>query len=115
MGDTFGITIIECTKCNSRTSIIESTLIAEKLLSPLGEDYCRVYGTFQNDFLFVDRLVFTDFQTEVLISANDRLTQIRTAKLDAIKNEWFERAAKLREEEKIVERILSLNDKSCNY
>lgn len=110
-GDTFGITKIECTQCNNRTSIIESTLVAEKLLSPLGEDYCKVYGTFENDVLFIDRLVFTEFQTEITISANDRLTMIRTAKEDAIKNEWFERAAKLREEEKAVERFLSFIDK----
>jgi len=106
MGDDFGITTIECIKCNNRTSIIESTLVIEKLLSPLGEDFCKAYGTFENDVLFIDRMVFTEFQTEVNISANDRLNQIRAAKEDAVKNEWFERAAKLREEEKIVERVL---------
>lgn len=106
MGDNFGITIIECVKCNNRTSIIESTLIAEKLLSPLGEDFCRPYANIESDVLFVDRLVYTEFQTEVSISASDRLALIRTAKEEAIKNEWFERAARLREEENIVERIL---------
>jgi len=40
MGDDFGFTAIECIKCNQRTSILESTLIAEKLLNAYGEDYC---------------------------------------------------------------------------
>lgn len=102
LGDDFGITTIECTKCNNRISLIESTLIAEKLLSELGEDYCKVFGHYDHDILIINRLVFTEFQTEVTVSIDDRLNNIRIAKKVAIDEEWFERAFKLREEEKLL-------------
>ena len=110
MGDDFGFTVIECIKCNERTSILDSTLIAGKLLNALGEDYCKVYGRVDNSVLggivMVDYLLFTEFQTKVTISIDDRMKKIRLAKDYAVKNQWFERAAKLREEERIIECIL---------
>ena len=111
MGDDFGFTAIECIKCNQRTSILESTLIAEKLLNAYGEDYCKVFGRIDDTILggrilMVDYLVFTEFQTKVTLSVDDRLQKIILAKEDAINKEWYERATRLREEEKVIECIL---------
>ena len=116
MGDDFGFTVIECIKCNKRTSILESTLIAEKLLNALGEDYCKVFGRIYDsglggEIVFVDYLLFTEFQTKVTLSIDERIQKIRLAKEDAINKEWYERAARLREEERIIDYILRQLDK----
>jgi len=116
MGDDFGFTVIECIKCGERTSIIQSTLIAEKLLNAYGEDYCKVFGRVDDAILdggivMVDYLEFTEFQTKVTISIDDRMKKIRLAKNYAVKNQWFEKAAQLRKEEKIIECLLRQLDK----
>jgi hypothetical protein len=115
MGDQFGFTVVECNECESRISIIESTLIAEKLLSPYGEDYCIVYGRIDDaiagGIAVVDYLLFIEFETAVLVSAKDRIEKVRLAKQDAVEKQWFERAARLRQEEKIIERILQQENK----
>ena len=116
MGDDFGFTVIECIKCSERTSILESTLIAGKLLNPLGEDYCKVYGRLDysilgGEIVFVDYLLFTEFQTKVELSVDDRMKKIRLGKDYAVKNQWFEKAARLRKEERIIEFILRQLDK----
>ena len=111
MGDAFGFTAIECVNCNEKTSILESTLMAEKLLNALGEDYCKVFSRIDNTILgggivMVDYLVFTEYQTKVTLSIDDRLQKIILAKEDAINKEWYERAARLRDEERIIECVL---------
>ncbi len=110
-GDDFGFTIIECIKCDKKTSIMESSLFADKLLSPLGEDYCKVFGRVIEDetlggIVMVDYLLFTEFDTAVMVSVDDRMKKIRLAKDNAVKNERYELAARLRQEEKVVECIL---------
>ena len=110
-GDDFGFTIIECIKCDKKTSIMESSLFAEKLLSPRGEDYCKVFGRVIEEetlggIVMVDYLLFTEFDTAVMISVEDRMKKIRLAKNNAVKNEWYEMAARLRQEEKVAECIL---------
>lgn len=110
MGDQFGFTVVECSGCESKVSLIESTLIAEKLLSAYGEDYCKVYGriddTIPGGIAVVDYLLFVEFETAVIVSAKYRLEKVRQAKQHAIENQWYERAARLRDEENIIERIL---------
>jgi len=76
-GDEFGFTLIECIKCGDRIPIVKSTLKPYKLLSPYGEDYCRVYGCVLGEGIVVDYLVFTEFDTKVIISIEDRIERIK--------------------------------------
>jgi len=106
-GDNFGFTVIQCKNCDNRISIVESSLIAEKLLSAYGEDYCKAYG--KNDK--IEYLVFTEFETKVVISIADRKNRIKLAKDEAVKNQWYERAARLRDEERKIYLILQQQNK----
>lgn len=119
MGDDFGFTVVECEKCAVRTSILESSLIAEKLLSPRGEDYCKIFGRVDDTVLaggiaIVDYLLFTEFDTAVIISAINRLERVVAAKHEAVANQWFERAARLRDEERIIHSVLQQQNKFLN-
>ena len=110
-GDEFGFTVVECKKCGSRTSIMNSTLIAVKLLSAYGEDFCRIFGNIIDDIVMVDYLLFTEFDTAVIISPYHRLDRIISAKQEAVSNQWFERATRLRDEERIIHRALQRQSK----
>jgi len=113
MGDDFGFTMVECIKCENKAFIMDTSLIAEKLLSPRGEDYCKVFAQvvsvstiFEYATVMVDYLLFTEFDTAVMVSAKNRLEKIVLAKEEAIKNERYERAARLKIEEQIISCIL---------
>ncbi len=88
---------------------MDSSLTAAKLASPKGEDCCKVFGkvisdgsVFENGIVSVDYLLFPQFDTAVMVSANDRLNRILAAKEEAVKGERYERAAQLRKEEQII-------------
>ena len=109
MGDVFGFTAVECIKCGYSNSIMNNSLVAKKLLSPLGEDYCKIFGKvieeetiFTDGVVMVDYLLFTEFDTVIIFSAKDRLDKVVIAKEEAIKNERFERATRLKIEEQII-------------
>ncbi len=109
MGDNFGFTTVECIKCGIRNSIVDSHLSAEKLLSSHGEDFCKVFGRviekqtiITDGYLIVNYLVFTEFDTKVIISAKDRLDRIIMAKDDAIRKEFYKKAGILKVEEEII-------------
>lgn len=62
MGDDFGFTLVECTECSYRNSIMDSSLIAKKLLSPYGEDYCKIFGVVLSIGSFLeDSIVIVDY------------------------------------------------------
>ena len=109
MGDIFGYTAVECIKCGCSNSIMDNSLTSEKLLSQYGEDYCKIFGKilveqtiFEDGVLIVDYLLFTEFDTAIMVSAKDRLDKVMVAKEEAIKNERFEKAGRLSREELII-------------
>jgi len=113
MGDDFGFTMVECVTCGSRNAIMDSAISAKKLLSPKGEEHCRIFGqvvsngsVFEDGIVSVDYLLFTQFDTAVMVSAKHRLNKVLLAKAAAIENEWYERAAMLRKEEQIISCVL---------
>src|SRR4051812_36797231 len=109
MGDNFGYTTVECVVCENRNSIVDSSLNVSKLLSPMGEDFCKVLGkvvsngnTFEDSIVSVDYLLFTKSDTAVMVSVQDRLKKILLAKEEAIAIERYEQAARLKKEEQII-------------
>ncbi len=102
MGDKFGFTVVECKECGNSTTIMESSLIAEKLLSPYGEDYCKVIGRVDTGIVMVDYFVFTEFDTAIMVSVNERIEKIKLAKQEAIRTQWLEELAILKEESRTI-------------
>ena len=102
MGDKFGYTVVECKACGNSTTIMESSLIAEKLLSPYGEGYCKVFGLVYTEIVMVDYLVFTEFDIAMMVSVNDRIEKIKLAKQEAIRNHLLEELALLKEESRTI-------------
>lgn len=113
MGDDFGFTMVECVTCANKNSIMDSAVSAKRLPSPKGEEHCTVFGkvvsnasVFEDGIVSVDYLLFTQFDTAVMVSAIHRHNKILLAKEDAIENERYERAAVLRKEEQITSCVL---------
>lgn len=111
-GDGFGFTRVDCKECGKTYSLIETDIIPRKLLSPAGDDYCRVYGCLTNvperdyKILVYDYLIFTEEGYKNDLNIENRIENIRKAKNEAVTKEWYEKAARLRDEENLALRAL---------
>ena len=111
-GDSFGFTQVDCKECGKTYFLIETDIIPKKLLSPAGDDYCRVYGCLIDvpernyKILVCDYLVFTEEVYRTGLNIENRISLIRKAKNEVVAKEWYERAARYRDEEILAVRGL---------